>query len=76
MSSAAEFRMFDTTTWQQLGSLKTSAPFWSAVASRDDRVLYAVAPERQSILVIDATTLEEKRTIRVGKTPSLAIVAP
>lgn len=46
------------------------------MASNDGRFLYALAPEQQGVLVIDTATLEEKHTIRVGKTPSLALVAP
>jgi DNA-binding beta-propeller fold protein YncE len=68
--------MLDTATWQQLAKFPTSIPFWSAAASNDGRFLYAIAPEQHSVLVIDIATREEKRPIRVGETPSLALVAP
>jgi hypothetical protein len=75
MSTAAELRIVDTTTRQRLGSVRTSVPFWSA-ASNDGRVVYAVAPQQHSVLVIDTATFEEKHTIRVGNAPSLVLVAP
>jgi YVTN family beta-propeller protein len=76
MASSKELRIFDTATWRQLGSLRTSVPFRSAAASNDGRFLYAIAPAEHSVLVIDAATLQEKRTIHVGETPSLALVVP
>lgn len=76
MSAATELRVFDTTTWKQLGRVQTSVPFWSAVASHDGKYIYAVAPAQHRVLVIDAVTLHERRTIDVGNVPSLALVAP
>jgi hypothetical protein len=76
MATSKEIRALDTATWHDLGSLQTSVPFWSAAASTDGRLLYAIAPEQQSVLVIDAATMEEKQTIHLGNTPSLALVAP
>jgi hypothetical protein len=76
LSAATELRVFDVATWTQSGSVRTSAPFWSAAASPDGRFIYAVSPERHGIIVIDADALQEKRVILVGNTPALAIVAP
>ncbi len=76
MSTSSELRMFDTTTWQQLARFTTSVPFWSAATSNDGRLVYAPAPKQHSVLVIDIATTKEKQPIRVGETPSLALVAP
>jgi hypothetical protein len=38
--------------------------------------IYAVAPEQHRVLVIDAATLQELRTVDVGTAPSLALVVP
>ena len=76
MSSASELRSFDTATWQPLGIFRTSVPFWSAVTSGDGRVIYALAPEQHSVLVLDAATGRQMRTISVGQTPALALVVP
>jgi hypothetical protein len=73
---AGEFRVFDTTTWRKIGTIKTRMPFWSAVIGNDDRTLYALAPEKHSILVIDTASLRQTRVIKVGGAPSLALVAP
>jgi YVTN family beta-propeller protein len=73
---AREIRVYDTTTWRKLGTIKTSLPFWSTVTSPDGKYLYALAPEQHSILVIDAATMRELRTINVGAMPALALVAP
>ncbi len=76
MATSAELRVFDTTTWRQLGRIQTSVPFWSTAISKDGKLIYALAPEQHRILVIDTATLQERRTIDVGRTPSLALVAP
>jgi YVTN family beta-propeller protein len=73
---AREIRVYDTTTWKKINSMKTSLPFWSIVASPDSTRLYAIVPEQHSILVIDATTMREIRTINVGAMPALALIAP
>jgi hypothetical protein len=76
IAGADKFRVFDTATWEQLGSIRTSVPFWSAVASNDGKFIYAIVPEQHSVLGIDATTLHETRAIDVWRTPALAAVAP
>lgn len=73
---AREIRVYDTNTWRKLGTIKTSVPFWSTVTSSDGKYLYALAPEQHSILVIDARTMHEIRTISVGALPALAIAVP
>jgi hypothetical protein len=75
-ATSAELRIFDTTTWQQRDSFRTSVPFWSAVASKDGKSIFAIVPKEHGILAIDVVTLQEKRMIRVGITPALALVAP
>jgi YVTN family beta-propeller protein len=76
MASSTELRVFDTSTWRQLGSIKTTVPFWSASISNDGKFVYAVVPEEHRVLVIDATTLQEISTISVGRVPALVLVAP
>jgi hypothetical protein len=73
---AREIRVYDTDTWRKLGTIKTSLPFWSTVASPDGKYLYALAPEQHTIIVIDAQTMREIRSISIGAVPALAIVAP
>lgn len=73
---ATELRVFDTTTWKQIGRIQTSVSFWSAAVSHDGKYVYAVAPAQHRVLVIDTITLQEKRAIDVGNVPSLALVAP
>lgn len=75
MSRARELRRFETKAWREYGSVRTSVPFWSAVASRDGNAIYAVVPEHRQVLVIDANTLRETRAISIGITPALALVA-
>jgi hypothetical protein len=76
LATAVELRIFDATTWQQLGHIQTSVPFWSAVASKEGRLIYALVPEQHCVLIIDTTTLNETRAISVGRTPALSLVAP
>jgi YVTN family beta-propeller protein len=76
LATSAELRVFDTSTWRQVGSIKTSVPFWSASISNDGKFIYAVVPKEHRVLIIDATTLREIRTITVGRAPALAVVAP
>lgn len=73
---AGEFRVFDTSTWRKIGTIKTQMPFWSAVIGNDDKTLYAMAPQKHSILVIDTASLRQTRVMKVGGAPSLALVAP
>jgi DNA-binding beta-propeller fold protein YncE len=61
---------------KQVGSIKTSFPFWSASISNNGKFVYAVVPEEHRVLVMDATTLRETAAISVGRTPALALVAP
>jgi hypothetical protein len=76
LATSNQFRVFDTASWKQLGSVQTSVPFWSAAVSADGALIYAPAPLAHGILVIDAATLQEQRTIPIGTTPALAIVSP
>jgi DNA-binding beta-propeller fold protein YncE len=73
---AREIRVYDTASWKRTGAMKTSLPFWSITASPDGTRLYAVIPEQHCILVIDAASMREIRSINVGAMPALALVAP
>jgi hypothetical protein len=75
-SVAYEFRVLDTHTWQKVGSIRTKLPFWSAVTGNDGKMLYAMSPQKHSILVIDTVKMRQIRTLKVGGTPTLALVAP
>jgi hypothetical protein len=70
------FRVFDTSTWKQIGKIRTKTPFWSAAIGNDGKVLYATAPQRHSILVIDTEKMSQVRDLKIGGTPALALVAP
>ena len=72
----SEFRVFDTTNWRKIGTVKTKTPFWSAAMGGDGKMLYALAPQKHLILVIDTAKLRQVRAIQVAGTPTLAIVAP
>jgi hypothetical protein len=76
MATSNSLRVFDTSTWKQLGTVQTSLPFWSAAASVDGSSIYAVVPKEHAIIEINAFALREKRKLSVGITPALAIVAP
>jgi hypothetical protein len=73
---ASEFRVFDTHTWRKIGTIKTKVPFWSGVIGDNGKMLYAMAPEKHSILVIDTAGMRQIRTLKVGGTPALALTAP
>lgn len=73
---AGEFRVFDTSSWKKIGRIKTKMPFWSAAITNDGATLYAMAPQSQSILVIDTAKMRQVREFKVGGAPALAIVAP
>ena len=71
-----EFHVLNMTSWKKQATIKTSAPFWSAVVSRDGGRLYALAPQQHSVLVIDTVSMRQISTFAVGSMPTLAIVAP
>jgi hypothetical protein len=73
---AGEFRVLDTQTWRKVGTIKTSMPFWSATIANDGKMLYAMAPQKHSILVIDTAKMHQVRILKVGGAPTLALVAP
>ena len=74
-ATAGEFRVLDTRTWRKLGVIKTTMPFWSAVTGDDGKTLYALAPQKHSILVIDTVKMRQIRILKIGETPALALVA-
>ncbi len=67
-SVAYEFRVIDTRSWQKIGTIRTKMPFWSAVAGNDGKTLYAMAPQKHSILVMDTVKMRQIRTLKVGGT--------
>lgn len=75
-ATAGEFRVLDTHTWKKIGTIKTKMPFWSAVIANDGKTLYAMAPQKHSILVIDTGKMRQIRILKVGGAPTLALVAP
>jgi hypothetical protein len=74
-ATADEFRVLDTSTWRKIGTIRTKMPFWSAVIGNDGKMLYAMAPEKHSILVIDTAKMRQIRVLKIGETPALALVA-
>ncbi len=75
-ATAGEFRVLDTRTWRKIGTIKTRMPFWSAVTGNDGKMLYAMAPQKHSILVIDTVKMRQIGVLAVGGAPALALVAP
>ena len=75
-ATAAELHVFDTRTWKKVGTIKTKMPFWSATTSTDGKTLYAMAPLKHIILVIDTEKMREVRILKVGGAPTLALIAP
>jgi hypothetical protein len=73
---AGEFRVLDTHAWRKIGVIKTSMPFWSALIGNNGKMLYAMAPQKHSILVIDTAKMRQIRILKVGGAPALALVAP
>jgi hypothetical protein len=75
-ATAGEFRVLDTRTWRKIGTIKTKMPFWSAAIANNGKVIYALAPQKHSILVLDTDKMRQIRVFTVGEAPSLALVAP
>ena len=75
-ATVGEFRVLDTRTWKKVGRIRTKMPFWTAVTGNDGKVLYAMAPQKHSILVIDTVKMRQVRALKVGGAPALGLVAP
>jgi DNA-binding beta-propeller fold protein YncE len=75
-ATADEFRVIDTRTWRKVGTIRTKMPFWSAAMSSDGKMVYATAPQKHSVLVIDTARMKQVSVLKVGGAPALAIVAP
>jgi len=73
---ADELRVFDTRTWKQIGKIRPKMRFWSAAIANDGKTLYAMAPQKRSILVIDSVKMRQVRVLKIGGTPALTLVAP
>jgi hypothetical protein len=75
-ATASEFRVLDTNTWRKIATIKAKMPFWSATISNDGKTLYAMAPQKHSIMVIDTLKKHPTRILKLGGAPTLALVAP
>ncbi len=75
-ATADELRVFDTRTWKKVGTIRTKMPFWSAVMGNGGKTIYATAPQKHSILVIDTARMKQVSVLKIGGAPALAIVAP
>jgi hypothetical protein len=75
-ATASEFHVLDTRTWRKIGTIKPKMRFWSAVIGNDGKLLYAVVPQKHSILVIDTEKMRQTRILKIGGAPALALVAP
>jgi hypothetical protein len=73
---ANEFRVLDAHNWRKIATIKTGKPFWSAVAGNDGKVLYAMVPQKHSILLIDTVKMRQIGVLKVSGMPTLALVAP
>ncbi len=73
---AREVRVFDTNAWTRVGTIRTTTPFRTAVATPDGSTVYALTGESGKILVLDLDALRELRAVRVGQAPSVALIAP
>jgi hypothetical protein len=75
-STVQEFRIFDTHTWRKIGTIRAKMPCWSASISSDGKLLYAMSPQKHSILLIDTEKRHVIRVLKVDGAPALALVAP
>ena len=66
-ATADEFRVIDTRTWRKVGTIRTRMPFWSAVMGNDGKMIYATAPQKHSVLLIDTERMKEVGALKVGK---------
>ena len=71
-----QMAVIDTGSNELLKMIRTSRPFWSATTSSDGKFIYALSPWSSAILVIDAKSFNEVRTLRAGSKPSQVLVAP
>ena len=76
LGSFWSIRVFDTTTWARVGTIRTNTPAVAAVATRDGSGIYALPGERGKVLAIDPVARRELRAMPVGRAPSLALIAP
>ena len=73
---AREIRVFDTNTWARVGTIRTSTPFQTAIATKDGSVIYALTGKLGKILAIDPLAQREVRAMTLGRAPALALIAP
>lgn len=66
----------DPATMAMTGKMTTSSPFFSMSMSPDQNILFTVNPQRATVTVIDALSLEEMSQFSVGVRPIFAIAAP
>jgi hypothetical protein len=75
-AGAREIRIFDMKTWVRVGTVRTSRPFMTAVATRDGAMIYASTGEDGKVLAIDTVAQRELPAMTLGRAPSLALIAP
>ncbi len=75
-SVAYEFHVIDTHSWRKIGTIKSKMAFWSAVTGKDGKTIYAMSPQKHSIVVLDTVKMRQSRILKVGGAPTLALVAP
>jgi hypothetical protein len=73
---AREIRVFDSSTWTRIATMRTSTPFVSAVATKNGSMIYALTGERGKVLAIDPVAQRELRVMPVGRAASFALIAP
>jgi hypothetical protein len=75
-STVDQFRILDTHTWRKIGTIRIKMPCWNAAISSNGKLLYAMSPQKHSILLIDTEKKDVIRTLKVEGAPALALVAP
>jgi len=72
-----EISAVKTSDWTQVATMQTTLPFSTLKLTADGQTLYATSPNAQSVIMIDASTLGEVKTIRgLGEQPSLVLTQP
>jgi hypothetical protein len=73
---AREIRILDTRTWSRTGTIGTSVPCLTAVATGDGARIYAMTGDEETVFAIDPGTQRELRAMPLRHTPSFALIAP
>lgn len=59
-----KIRVFDTHTWQHVGTISPSVPVFGMAIGADGRYIYAVNPHQQTLSIFDAITFGEVDVMR------------